>query len=258
MTTRCELFGRKSFALHNRWLVNRKIRHKDATDRLRHFTDRSNAVHRQYLDDPDFFAQYEYFVDWQIDYMRPFYADLLAKEDYAGALNFVISDLTGVGISKRDEDFARVVPVMVRMLPRKALATVASAMELNARVLEINVSICRALFQNGLPNNGISERDYIQACRSLSRLDESLALISLTGQVGDSLSRVIRIPLIGVTLRAMRSPARLAGFGDLQEFLETGYQTFIAIKNVEQFLSDIRDRMTEIFTRIYEIPLEDL
>ena len=238
--------------------MSRKSGHKGAAERLRHFTDRSNAVHRQYLDDPDFFAQYEYFVAWQIDYMRPFYADLKAKEDYADAIDFVISDLTGVGISKRDEDFARVVPIMAKMLPTKALATVASAMELNARILEINVGICRALFQNMQANGEFSESDYIQACRSSSRLDECLELIALTRQVGESLSRVIRIPMIGVTLRAMRSPARLAGFGDLQEFLETGYQTFHAIKDVKKFLHDINDRMTEIFTRIYEQPLADM
>lgn len=238
--------------------MTRKSRHKSAGDRLRYFTGRSNAVHRQYLDDPVFFAQYQRFVAWQVDYMTPFYADFRATEDYAGAVDFVISDLTGIGISKRDEDFARVVPAMAKMLPFSALTTVASAMEINARILEINVGICRALFQNRETDYEITEREYCQACRSSSQLDEFLELISLTMQVGDSLDRVMQIPMIGMTLRAMRAPARMAGFGDLQEFLETGHKTFHAIKDVNQFMSDISRRMREVFTRIFEEPLKNL
>ena len=34
-----------------------------AADKLRYFTDRSNAIHRKYLYDPLFFDQYEQFLD---------------------------------------------------------------------------------------------------------------------------------------------------------------------------------------------------
>lgn len=235
--------------------MTKKTPHKQAADRLLRFTHRSNAIHKQYLGDSGFFDQYDYFVNWQITYMRPHYQDLAEQADYSNALDFVITDLIGVGISKRDEDLARVVPIMSKVLPTKALDTLASAMELNARTLEINVRICRGLFNGRTDGSNFSEREYLEACRATSELSEYLELIALTAKVGAGLRRIIRIPMIGFTLRAMRSPAKMSGFGDLQEFLEEGYGAFREIQDVDQFLIDINQRMTEIFTQIYTGPL---
>lgn len=229
-----------------------------AAKELREYTERSNAIHKEYLGNRDLLKKYKRFVAWQLDYMLPFYEGLRASADYAAAVDFVVSDLTGIGISERDHDIARVVPIMSRMLPAKALRTMASAMRLNARVLDINLSICRHLFMDRPADADISESDYCSACRRASQLDECLELVHLIEQIGHSLDHVIRIPMIGLTLKAMRGPSRLAGFGALQRFLEKGYKTFHAIEDVDQFLDDITLRMTEVFTRIYTEPVENL
>ena len=226
-----------------------------AAKKLRNYTERSNALHRDYLGDQAFFTKYKRFVAWQLAYMLPFYEDLRASDNYAAAVDFVVSDLTGISISQRDHDIARVAPIMSRMLPEKALRTMACAMELNARVLEINLSICRALFENRPVDGEISESDYRLACRSASSLAECLELVHLIEDIGRSLDQVIRIPMIGVTLKAMRMPARLAGFAALQVFLEKGYTTFVALEDVDQFLDDITLRMTEVFTEIFTADL---
>lgn len=225
-----------------------------AANKLRNHTERSNALHQEYLGDQAFFDRYEHFVAWQLDYMLPFYEDLRATDNYAAAVDFVVSDLTGINISGRDHDIARIAPVMSRMLPEKALQTMASAMELNARILEINLAICRALFQDRPPDAEISESDYRLACSSASSLDECLDLVHLIEEIGRSLDHVIRIPMIGITLKAMRAPARLTGFGALQVFLEKGYTTFVALEDVDQFLEDITLRMSVVFTKIFTLP----
>jgi hypothetical protein len=225
-----------------------------AANKLRNYTERSSALHQEYLDDQAFFRKYKRFVAWQLAYMLPFYEDLRASDDYAAAVDFVVSDLTGIGVSQRDYDIARIVPIMSKMLPEKALQTIASAMELNARVLEINLSICRALFEKRPADAQISDSDYRSACRRASSLEECLELVHLIEDVGRSLDHVIRIPMIGFTLKTMRAPARLAGFGALQMFLEKGYGTFAALQDVDQFLEDITLRMSEVFTKIFTIP----
>ena len=222
-----------------------------AANKLRKFTEHSNALHQEYLGDQAYFDKYERFVAWQLNYMLPFYEDLRASDNYAAAVDFVVSDLTGISISERDRDIARVAPIMSRMLPEKVLQSMASAMELNARVLEINLSICRALFENMSVDDDISESDYRLACRTASSLDECLELVHLIEDIGRSLDHVIRIPMIGVTLKTMRIPARLTGFAALQTFLEKGYVTFVALEDVDQFLDDITLRMTEVFTEIF-------
>jgi hypothetical protein len=226
-----------------------------AANKLRKYTDRSNALHQDYLGDEAVFVRYERFVAWQLNYLLPFYEDLRASDNYAAAVDFVVSDLTGINISERDRDIARVAPIMSRMLPEKALQVLASAMELNARVLEINLSICRALFENRAVNDEISESDYRLACRIASSLDECLELVHLIEDIGRSLDHVIGIPMIGVTLKTMRIPARLTGFAALQVFLEKGYVTFVALEDVDQFLDDITLRMTEVFTEIFTADL---
>jgi hypothetical protein len=61
-----------------------------------------------------------------------------------------------------------------------------------------------------------------------------------------------------LTLRAMRGPAHAAGFGALQEFLETGYSTFRLIPDIDHFLGEIEARMIGVFERIYTAPLDQL
>ncbi|MFQ6007263.1 MAG: hypothetical protein ACE5OQ_17380 [Woeseia sp.] len=230
----------------------------NAAEKLRQYSARSNDIHQEYLGDPELLERYQRFVAWQIDYLLPLYEDLRESPDYAAAVDFVVSDLMGIGVSRRDHDIARIVPIMSRMLPDTALHTVAAAMELNARVLAINVSICRQLYGEKPVDSDFSEFDYCSACRRASSLDESIELIQLIRELGRKLEHIVHIPMIRLTLKAMHAPARLAGFIALQSFLEKGYSTFVALEDVDQFLDDLTRRMNEVFTRIFTEPLERL
>lgn len=225
---------------------------------LREYTERSNAIHEEYLNDPELLRRYTGFVAWQTDYLLPFYENLRSSTDYSAAVDFVVSDLTGIGVSERDRNIARVVPIMSRMLPDRVLQTMAVAMHLNARVLEINLAICRAIYEKKADAREFTEADYCTASRAAGNLDECLELIRLTAEIGHSLDHVVRIPMIGTLLRAMRGPARLWGFAAMQAFLEKGFETFSALEDVDRFLEDITHRMTEVFTRIFTEPLENL
>jgi hypothetical protein len=205
------------------------LNRKSAAAKFRRAIARSNELHAQYLDDPGLFESYDRFTRWQLDYMLPYFDDLLEPEGYAEAVDFIVSDLAGVGVSKRDRDLERVTPVIVRSLPAQPLATAAAAVELNAHVLEINLGICRELLvDNDLPPV-ITEEDYM----------------------GDTLKTLVRVPLLRGLLWTMRAPAHAAGFGALQDFLETGCLTFRRISDIDRFLALLRQRMGQVFERIY-------
>jgi hypothetical protein len=225
---------------------------KQAADKFRRAIARSNGLHSQYLDDPDLLEAYDRFTRWQLDYMLPFFSDLLEPEGHAEAVDFIVSDLAGVGVSERDHDIERAAPVIVRSLPAHPLETAAAAVELNARVLEINLGICRALLVNGELPPTIDERSYFTACQAVSSYDECMDLVRLAVELGETLKRLVRVPLIGGLLRTMRKPAHAAGFGALQEFLETGYLTFRRISDIERFLALLQLRMDQVFRRIYQ------
>ncbi|HEY5655387.1 MAG TPA: hypothetical protein VIS04_06085 [Woeseiaceae bacterium] len=224
---------------------------------LRH-TQRSNELHFQYARDSRLREIYQAFIDWQLDYLLQYFEDMQARPDQAAAVAFIISDLAGVEISQRDQEFAKVVPMMVRLLPKNVLASAAAAMRLNASVLENNLAICQSIDAAHLLSGKVREREYAEACRCVTSYEECMELVGLTVELGHELQHAIEIPMIGVTLKAMRGPARLAGIGALQSFLETGFRTFAALENVDQFLSEIEQRMERIFRRIYRGPISAL
>ena len=230
-------------------------RRKQAAARFRRAIERSNALHSEYLGDPALYESYDRFTRWQLDYMLPFFSDLLEPEGYAEAVDFIVSDLAGVGVSERDREIERAAPVIVRSLPSHPLETAAAAVELNARSLQINLGICRHLLIEGELPADVSERDYLLACRAVSSLDECVELVYLAADLGDTLKKLVRVPLIGGLLRTMRAPAHAAGFGALQEFLETGYVTFRKISDIDRFLDLLRIRLSEVFEYIYQSPV---
>jgi hypothetical protein len=228
---------------------------KQAASAFRSAIARSNALHATYLGDPSLYASYDRFTRWQVDYMLPFFGDLLEPEGYEEAVEFIVSDLAGVGVSERDRDLERATPVIVRSLPAHPLETAAAAVELNAAALEINTSIWSALLEDGRLPDEITEHAYCAACRKVSSYDECEELIGLAVDLGETLKALVRVPLIGMLLRTMRMPAHAAGFGALQEFLETGYLTFRRISDIDRFLDQLGRRLSEVFRHIYTSPL---
>ncbi len=188
---------------------------KAAATRFRRHIRRSNELHVEYLDDAHLRTSYEQFASWQLDYLLPFFADLYAETGYAEAIDFTMSDLAGIGISNRDRDLERAAPAITTILPHRALVTIASAAEMNARVLKVNIAICRCLcVGNDLPAQ-IREYDYCVACRKASSLEECAELVHLITGLGKTLKSLVNVPMIGGTLRAMRAPAHAAGFAAL-------------------------------------------
>ncbi|MEM7611214.1 MAG: hypothetical protein AAF270_06030 [Pseudomonadota bacterium] len=225
---------------------------------LRRYTAQSNELHQRYLDSDDARAAYQRFVDTQLAYFLPQYDDLRDRPGYDAAINFVVADLTGPGIADRDRELARVVPAMTRLLPAAALSALAVAMELNARVLQINLNIERELRGKLAAAEPISERDYCLASRTVCDIGECRTLVAMTRSAGESLERIIKVPMIGSLLRSMRLPARLAGVSDLQQFLEKGFRTVTAVDDVHTFLDVMEQRMSAVFERVFLADLATL
>lgn len=224
---------------------------KQAAAKFRKSIARSNELHAEYLNDPDLYDAYDRFTRWQFGYMVPFFDDLLEPEGYADAVDFIVSDLCGVGVSERDHEIERATPVFLATLPTRPLESAAAAVELNARSLEINLAICHALQVDGTMPEDITEALYFKACRGASSFEAIMGLVQLAAGLGDALKSLVHIPLIGGLLKSMRVPAHAAGFGALQEFLETGYTTFRRISDIDDFLDVLGQRLNEVFRHIY-------
>jgi hypothetical protein len=78
--------------------------------------------------------------------------------------------------------------------------------------------------------------------RECGRRPERESQILLIRQLGRELAGLVRMPLLTGMLRSLRRPARAAGFGLLQAFLEEGLSSFRQLHNARLFVESIFER----------------
>lgn len=206
------------------------------------------ALRGQPLADPALAARLEEVKRWQHDRLARTYADLVRHPRYAKAATFFLEDLYGAkDFSRRDQEMARIYPTLVRLLPTSTVETVDLALELDALAEAFDQDMARALPAKG----ALDEASYVAAFRAVGRSAERYRQVELVGEVGRRLDHVVKKPLIATTLRMLRKPAHMSGLGDLQEFLEHGFEAFRAMDGAEDFLGIITGRETEIMRRIF-------
>lgn len=166
------------------------------------------------------------------------YADLMSMPRYARAARFFLDDLYGPhDFSDRDDQFARIVPGLVRLFPHEIVSTVRSLAELHALSETMDSRMARAL-----AGVEIHADHYVAAWQAVGEPAVRDRQIELMLTVGRALDRYTRNPLLRHSLRLMRGPARAAGLAALQGFLETGFDTFREMRGAEDFLNQIATR----------------
>jgi hypothetical protein len=167
------------------------------------------------------------------------YADLLVSPRYAAASKFFLQQLYGPGdFSRRDAQFARVIPALTRLFPEEVVQTVAQLARLHALSEGLDSRMGELMGDDG----EITGLRYARAWRNCGEPKSRQTQIDLTIAVGESLDRLTRKPMLRQTLRLMRGPAQLAGLADLQTFLECGFDTFRAMRGAAEFLGTVRQR----------------
>lgn len=176
------------------------------------------------------------------------YADLLASSRYAGASRFFLDELYGPqDFSERDAQFARVVPALVRLFPQELVETVAVLARLHALSETLDSTMGRHLL-----GRQVDRSTYAEAWQLTGRAEAREEQIRLTLAVGRDLDRLTRKPLLRTTLHLMRGPARAAGLPALQQFLETGFDTFRAMSGAEEFLAIVGARERALAAALFE------
>jgi hypothetical protein len=184
---------------------------------------------------------------WQAKRLERTYADIATQPRYRAATAFFLDDLYGPkDFSGRDQAMMRILPVMSRILPRKAVDTAALAIELEALSEALDQRLSAAL-----PPGAIDSPAYAKAYRETSTRQEREHQIGLIDAVGQRLDALVAKPLVSRTLKLMRRPARAAGLGDLQDFLERGFAAFRGMEGAADFLAVVRQRETAILNRLF-------
>ena len=180
------------------------------------------------------------------------YRDLLASKRYGSASRFFLDELYGPSdFTRRDAQFARVVPALVRLFPTEVIQAVASLAQLHALSEVLDTAM-------GVASDGshvVDARNYIRVWQATGRASDRQAQIELTLGVAGRLDAFTRKPLLRSSLRLMRGPARAAGMIELQQFLESGFDTFRAMKGAGEFIATVRMRELALASNLFDADL---
>ncbi len=186
---------------------------------------------------------------WQAGRLAQTYADLLSDTRHAPAARFFLTELYGPqDFSGRDAELERALPKLLTTLPTRALATLVDAVSMDALSEALDREMVLQLRAAGRAQS-IDEAAYAAAYRACGRLEDRRRQIELVQHIGQTLDRLTHVPLLATTLRLMRHPAEKAGFGQMQHFLQTGFEAFRHMQGAEHFLATVQQRETALMQR---------
>jgi hypothetical protein len=184
---------------------------------------------------------FEQLQRWQQKRLARTFDDLIQQDAYRPAVNFFLTELYGgLDFRERDLEMSKVMPVMRRFLPDKVLYIMSEAFELQAVSLEFDMEM--AGYMDRLDNPDLDMDRYCEVYRACSDKPGRERQVLLIRKLGYDLDRLVNKPLVNTLVRLLRGPAHAAGFGKLQEFLESGLGSFRALKDVQFFNEAIYQR----------------
>ena len=190
---------------------------------------------------------------WQARRLERSFEAFLRDPERRPAARFFLTDVYGDhDFSQRDADIARVLPMMQRLLPVPLLDTIATGIELGALTHALDLRMAEALHTLAPRRRALDAALYAQAYRMAGHPRARAHQIELIRDVGAGLAAALRMPGVGTLLKLSRLPARAAGFGELQSFLERGFAAFADLGDARAFLADIHASEREVMRRLFD------
>jgi len=225
---------------------------RSGSSRLKELMERSRALRRRRVETGELPAARRVLAEWQSQRLARTYADFSAQPRYRPVVDFFLNDLYGpVDFRQRDADVERVYPVMARVLSGQALATIDAALELHALSDELDARMVEILTGELGMTDRLDEQAYAEAFRRCGQRASRQRQVDLVVELGRTLDAVVHHPVTYATLLAARLPARLAGFGELQDFLERGVRAFRHMHGAEEFIAAVDARERRMLEQIF-------
>lgn len=219
--------------------------HADAKTRLTAALTQVIELRRRWTEDRELASRVKAVKQWQAQRLRRSYADILAQPRYRLACEFFLDELYGTrDFSQRDTEALRVVPMLVRLLPERAVLTLAMGCELDQLSETLDVRVAESLKTSAVTEETLTEKTYAAAYRAAGTRQEREWQIAQIVQIGQSLDKLARLPLISGMLHLMRGPAEAAGLSHLHEFLSKGFDSFRTMHGARDFLALVQERET--------------
>lgn len=184
--------------------------------------------------------------------MRDTYTDLRAVTRYRAATDFLIDDLFGAGnLGARVHQLKTAEAAMLKTMPTALLRMLAEAIRLTTLIIETDIILAGYLRAQGAVAGDLTDVKLTKVCQESVDLDRYKVQIESVRVLGNEIDAVIHKPLVGTALRMCRKPAQLMGLGELQDFLERGFEAFRRMRGAGEFLAIFDEREKAFYERIY-------
>lgn len=189
---------------------------------------------------------------WQVERFKRTYSDLLADKQYRQAFLFFLNDIYGPhDFSGRDQDVEQLHSIISGYLPSSLVNLLADIITLNNLTNILDKKLLQVLVDNLNVAEELSSYSYAQAYQMCDNYDEREHQIALTVNLFGEIVTEVDSPMVGLTLKMVKRPARRAGWYDLYGFLERGFAAFKPIRDVTPLINIIKERELRILNRIY-------
>jgi len=179
---------------------------------------------------------------WQVARLARTHADLLGSERYGEAATFFLADIYNPkDCGERDAELERILPLMTSMLPVSGLRALLLAIEVDALSERFDGAMVGVLGAQ-LDGAGMDEAAYADAYRKVGDRPGRETQIRLINETGEALDAFAQKPFVRMALKMMHGPAKMAGLGELQTFLERGFDAFRTMRDAGEFLESIVSR----------------
>lgn len=184
------------------------------------------------------------------------YRDLAGDDRYRAATHFFLTELYGEqAYDERDAQFSRIAGALQRLLPGAALQTAVSLAELHYLSERLDYAMAQAWLVHS-PKAVDVGKLYFTCWRSVSQRDQRELQLRTVLKIGEELARLTNVIGLRLMLSAMRTPAQAAGLGSLQNFLESGFDSFKSLtprdEGPKNFLEIIRTREMHVMALMFD------
>lgn len=189
---------------------------------------------------------------WQSRRLAVTYEEFREQPRYTQAVDFFLNDLYGPrDFSQRDADVEKLFPMMSKLLPSAALDALSGALELHALTQQLDAHMLAVLTDKLGLDKVLTPELWAEAYRQTGRRPDREQQIALTVRAGRQLDVVVTRPLVFTLVVLARGPARAAGFGELQDFVERGFRAFRGMRGAGEFVDAVEARETDLMEKLF-------
>jgi hypothetical protein len=221
----------------------------DAAETIREAVERVARLRAVAIESPKIQSATSEVKKFQAQRFAGTYTDLLVSNEYSAATNFFLKELySDSDYTARDTQFARIAGALQTFFPSQVVSTAVALAKLHLLTEELDHEMANAWLTvgNGAATDGPLASKYLQAWRVVGRYADRKQQLAAVLGLGAEIDRLTKTRGLRTMLKMMRRPARAAGLGSLQAFLEAGFDTFSQMSanrnRALEFLEIIRSR----------------